>query len=658
MPESNALRLFKQIEDSSAGKTGEAFFKQITAALILALDAHGAFAGQLNLDRSVSMLAFRLGDSLQPNATYKLEGTPCDFVYRGEITAHGKDLCEVFPLDRPWFESMGVKSYLGVPLRHESGAVFGHLAVMDIRERDWNDADVDVMRLVALRGAAELERLAHERRLEDKNAELNREIARRTEVEKALVAARQSAEMANQAKSVFISNMSHELRTPLNGILGYTQLLAKESSVLTEAQREGLRIIERSGDHLLTLINDLLDLAKIEAGKVELKAEPIGLAQVLDDVSDLARIRAQKARQQFEYTAAANLPTIRGDARALRQILLNLLGNAVKFTPESGSIALKVRQIAHHSARCAFEFVIEDTGIGIAPDHLSSIFEPFHRIVDDSRRVEGTGLGLTITQRLVDAMGGNLAVSSELGRGSRFAVTLDFELDMQAIVPRRTREESTGYTGTRRRILVVEDDPTSQGLLVQLLQSLGFIVTPASDGEAAVNRLNAERIDLAITDLVMPKLNGIDFIRACRSQGLAKSIPIIALSASADATSRAALADAGCNIFLSKPVVIAELTHAIGQLLDIDWIVPQHEQPSATDAAVNLDTIDAAVLSQLRGFAQRGDIMSLMQCAESALASTAATQPLHRAISRLAASYDMQGIRKLLSDPVSSASAA
>ena len=179
-----------------------------------------------------------------------------------------------------------------------------------------------------------------------------------------------------------------------------------------------------------------------------------------------------------------------------------------------------------------------------------------------------------------------------------------------------------------------------------------------NDGEAAVNRLTAERIDLAITDLVMPKLNGIDFIHACRRQGLAKSIPIIALSASADATSRAALADAGCNIFLSKPVVIAELTHAIGQLLDIDWIVPQHEQPSATDAAVNLDTIDAAVLSQLRGFAQRGDIMGLMQCAESALALTAATQPLHRAISRLAASYDMQGIGKLLTDPVSSASAA
>src|SRR4029453_16226290 len=227
------------------------------------------------------------------------------------------------------------------------------------------------------------------------------------------------AENANQAKSVFISQMSHELRTPLNGILGYAQLL-RRSPELTELQRDGLAIIERSGEHLLTLVNDLLDLAKIEAGRLELRDESIDLESLLQHVTDLIRVRADKAGLRFAVDRPPALPQrLRGDPPALRQVLLNLLGNAVKFTDAGGSVGLKIVQ-----AGSRWQFQISDSGIGMAADQLQNIFEPFHRVENVARRVEGTGLGLAITRRLIEAMRGSIAVASTPGRGPTFSVDL------------------------------------------------------------------------------------------------------------------------------------------------------------------------------------------------------------------------------------------
>jgi signal transduction histidine kinase len=407
------LQLLRRIEEGVAGKSGEAFFRQIVRELTLALNAHAAFTSRLLPERRAEMLAFWVDGRYEKCNKYSLAGTPCEFVYNGRITAFARDIGNVFPVDREWFAELGVHSYLGVPIVSETGEVHGHLAVMDKPERDWREADVDILRLFSLRTAVELERAKAHRLLEESNAQL--------------AAAKLAAENANQAKSVFISQMSHELRTPLNGILGYAQLL-RRSPELTEQQRDGLAIIERSGEHLLTLVNDLLDLAKIEAGKLELRDESIDLESLLQHVTDLIRVRADKAGLRFAVERPPALPQrIRGDARALRQVLLNLLGNAVKFTDAGGSVELKIVQAGNR-----WRFQICDSGIGMATDQLQKIFEPFHRVENAARRVEGTGLGLAITRRLVEAMSGSIMVDSTPGRGTTFSVDLDLSIDASA----------------------------------------------------------------------------------------------------------------------------------------------------------------------------------------------------------------------------------
>jgi signal transduction histidine kinase len=313
---------------------------------------------------------------------------------------------------------------------------------MDTRERDWRDADVDVLRLFSLRTAVELERArAHQAlteanaSLEAMNEQLRREVAQRVEMERQLAAAKLAAENANQAKSVFVRQMSHELRTPLNGILGYAQLLGKDSALAPE-QREGLAVIERSGEHLLNLVNDLLDLAKIEAGRLELRMETVDVAELLHHVATLVRVRADKAGLAFSCTAEPSLPaSIVGDGRALRQVLLNLLGNAVKFTNAGGCVRLRAGACTGDADRRRLHFEVEDTGVGIPAAELQRIFEPFHRLEGAGRTAEGTGLGLAITQKLVQAMGGEIHVKSEVGAGSAFRFELEAEARGLASLP-------------------------------------------------------------------------------------------------------------------------------------------------------------------------------------------------------------------------------
>jgi signal transduction histidine kinase len=327
MSELEGLKLLRRIEEGVAGKSGEAFFRQIVKDLAGALNAHAAFTSRLLPDRRAGMLAYWLGDHFEPCINYSLAGTPCEFVYNGEITCYARNIGEIFPVDREWFAQLGVNSYLGLPIKNETGEVVGHLAVMDRRERDWHDADLDILRLFSLRTAVELERSRAQRLLEESNAALQ-------SMNEQLAAAKLAADNANQAKSVFISQMSHELRTPLNGILGYAQLLQRDGAALTPAQRDGLGIIERSGEHLLNLVNDLLDLARIEAGKLELRIESVDLPALLEHVTDLIRVRADKANLKFSFDVAGTLPRrVQGDPRALRQVLLNLLGNAVATLP-------------------------------------------------------------------------------------------------------------------------------------------------------------------------------------------------------------------------------------------------------------------------------------------------------------------------------------
>jgi signal transduction histidine kinase/CheY-like chemotaxis protein len=632
MSELDGLKLRRRIEEGVAGKTGEAFFRQIVCDLSRALHAHGAFTSRLLPDRRARMLAFWVGERYETCLEYALEGTPCEFVYRGEITAYARNIGEVFPVDRVWFEQLGVQSYLGIPVKDETGAVYGHLAVMDTCERDWADADIDVLRLFSLRSAAEIERVRYEREL---------------------AAAKAAAESANHAKSVFISQMSHELRTPLNGILGFAQLLKRGQGDSPEKLREGLEVIERSGEHLLNLVNDLLDLAKIEAGKLELSASEVDLPELLEHVVSLVRVRASKAGVSLSVAMNAHefVPVIT-DERVIRQVLLNLLGNAVKFTDAGGRVTLRATARPSGDGRQSVTFVVEDTGIGIEASELQRIFEPFHRVANADRIVEGTGLGLTITQRLVSALNGRLSVTSQKGRGSTF--TVDCELDRapaRQVAP-FSAADIEGYEGVRRIVLVADDDRDNRTLVTQLLQSLGFLVQAVSNGREALERMSSIRPDLVLTDLVMPVLDGPELVRAIRAKGSFVRAPVVAMSASASTYTRDEALRAGCAAFLAKPLKLAELLQTIGDQLKLEWRhrprpeqLAEHEPLNAADAEFRLPPNLAAELQHL---AMQGDILALTARVDDALANNSAAHPFCRQVRALAARYDVRGIREIL----------
>jgi signal transduction histidine kinase/CheY-like chemotaxis protein len=625
------LQLLRRIEEGVAGKSGEAFFRQIVRDITLALDAHAAFTSRLLPDRRAQMLAFWVDGRYEKCNNYSLAGTPCEFVYNGRITSFARDIGNVFPVDRDWFKELGVHSYLGVPIVSETGEVHGHLAVMDKPERDWREADVDILRLFSLRTAVELERAKAHRMLEESNAQL--------------AAAKLAAENANQAKSVFISQMSHELRTPLNGILGYAQLL-RRAPELNEQQRDGLTIIERSGEHLLTLVNDLLDLAKIEAGKLELRDESIDLESLLQHVTDLIRVRADKAGLRFAVERPPALPKrIRGDARALRQVLLNLLGNAIKFTDAGGSVALKIVQ-----AGSRWHFQVRDSGIGIAADQLQNIFEPFHRVENAERRVEGTGLGLAITRRLVEAMRGSITVASEPGCGTTFSVDLELSVETDAADFAQSTRTVVGYAGARIRVLVADDDAVSRSLAADLLAELGFEVRRASDGAAALEQLRLGDVDLLITDLAMPRVDGMELIRAVRAAQGARAPRIIAVSASAsDYTSQEAL-EAGCDVFLPKPLRLTDLLDRVAALLQVEWRYDDANAPDMRrEAESDTFALQRDLADELYHLAMQGDIAGLVERATQRLGSDPSACGFCDELRALANEYDTGGIRRMLS---------
>jgi PAS domain S-box-containing protein len=416
--------------------------------------------------------------------------------------------------------------------------------------------------------------------------------------------ARQEAEIANHAKSTFLANMSHELRTPLNGILGYAQILGRDKS-LTGKQREGVNIIQRSGEYLLTLVNDVLDISKIEANRVELYLTDFNFNDFLTDLTNLFRIRAENKKLSFIYESITILPIgIRADEKRLRQVLINLLSNAVKFT-EHGGVAFKVglepstaaiipNDNIATSARPKIRFQVEDTGAGIAPEQLDQIFLPFHQAGDPKYRAEGAGLGLSITKKLVELMGGEMHVNSTLGHGSAFWITL--ELQEVSDLMRLKKEPApiivgfqftpNPYQEEECRVLIIDDKWENRSVLVNLLKPLGFNTAEASNGKEGVEKARQWQPHVVLTDLVMPIMDGFEAARQIRTFPELKEVIIIANSASVFERDQLESLQAGCNAFLPKPLRAEDLLNVLQVHLGLTWI---YEQPKA----VPMTTIDS-----------------------------------------------------------------
>lgn len=482
------------------------------------------------------------------------------------------------------------------------------------------------------------------------------DVTERHRTELALRQSKAAAEEANRAKSVFLANMSHELRTPLNAVLGFSQLMTRDPN-LTPEQRDNLEIIQRSGEHLLALINDVLDLSRIEAGRVDVKPEPFDLHEMLLGLGEMFRLRADSKGLTVVFDLAPDVPQyIQADAGKLRQVLINLLGNAVKFT-EHGGVTLTVvpssRRIstddlagARRSATLHFE--VRDTGVGIASDELDQLFDAFVQTESGRRSQQGTGLGLPISRQYVRMMGGDLSVRSELGKGSCFFFELSFE------PPAPEEITSLQLAGSRRqilvdlefapralmedayRILVVDDVASSRRLLEKLLTPLGFSVRTACDGQQAVALWEAWRPHLIFMDMRMPVMDGRTATQLIKSRyaDIAPSEPepiIVALTSSAFETDRTAILSSGCDDFISKPFRDIVVFEALERYLDVhfnyttapDTLTDVADRSSYQDLIVCMAAQPEPVRAALADAALNGDIERLERLVEEVRAQDA-----------------------------------
>ncbi len=462
--------------------------------------------------------------------------------------------------------------------------------------------------------------------LEAINRVLTSEIVERKRIEQELRKAEEIAQNASQAKSEFLANMSHELRTPLNGILGYTQILQRTES-LSEKGRKGVSIIYQCGSHLLNLINDVLDLSKIEARKLELNPVGFYFPAFIDSVVEICRIQAEQKVIAFNLNLDPDLPTgTYADEKRLRQVLINLLSNAIKFTHQ-GSVTFQVKVINQESnadgqkTNYKIRFEIADTGTGITPEQTEKIFQPFEQVGNQKRQTEGTGLGLAISQQIILLMGGQIQVQSELGKGSTFWFEVQLPESKDWAKVSRIVEQGTiiGYQGQRRTILIVDDKWENRSVIVNLLEPVGFTVVEASQGQEGWEQAMAHKPDLIITDLVMPIIDGFKFIKRLRWSNQFKKVAVIASSASVFAADQYKSVDAGANIFLPKPIEAEALLELLRKLLHLEWIFDGKGETIKKINAGSIEHPDKMVfpsneiLQDLLELVEDGDIQILLE---------------------------------------------
>lgn len=390
-------------------------------------------------------------------------------------------------------------------------------------------------------------------------------------------AAKEAAETANKAKSIFLANMSHELRTPLNAILGFTQIMNRDSS-LKEEHRENLGIISRSGEHLLSLINDVLNMSKIEAGRITLNQNNFDLYELLTVLEEMFQIRAEAKRLQLIFNCDLEVPKyLFADESKLRQVLINLLGNAIKFT-EEGKVTLAVRMginPKNNSNKKLISFEVEDTGYGIKPEELETLFDAFVQTETGRKSQEGTGLGLAISQKFAQLMGGKITVSSTLGKGTIFRFDLPVEVTQASEIKSSQPTHRVIHLAPNQptyRILVVDDRWENRQVLIKLLASVGFQVKEAVNGEEAVTISENWQPHLIWMDMRMPVMNGGEATQIIKAMPQGQAIIIIALTASAFEEEQSLMLSHGCNDYLRKPFQESVIFEKMAQYLGVEYI--------------------------------------------------------------------------------------